>query len=188
MPTLLISVLLRYVLPAVAVLGLFGYGVHRWHSYQDSLRDEGRAEVTAKWDADAERRRKQVTDITLLWNDARQRADDEASKRERETHDAFEKIQPERFTGARVLLPGGLAELFGDVTRAANGAGSGPGPAAPAKREAAPVAVPVVPATEAYDAVEVAGFMKAAGLAYADAVNQWAACVKSYTALTGEAQ
>lgn len=53
------------------------------HRYDERRRDEGRAEIQSKWDADIQVRIARTTAITNLWDGERQRADKEAEDHER---------------------------------------------------------------------------------------------------------
>jgi hypothetical protein len=181
-----LSFLVRYVLPVLALGALLWYADHRWQVYQDSLRAEGRAEVKQQWDADIERRRKQVTDVVLLWNQQRERADEQARLREGETNARFAAINTVDVVRVPVVLPADLGRVLYDVGRAANGTGSDEGAAAVSAGKAAAIAVPGVSAT--YDAREVAEWAKRAGAAYADAANQHLRCVQEYEAISGESK
>ena len=68
------------ILVVIALAAAVGIEKHR---YDERRRDEGRADIQAKWDADIQVRIKRTTEITNLWDQQRQRADKEAEDHER---------------------------------------------------------------------------------------------------------
>ena len=94
----------------LAVLVLVAGLLYGWHVFTESYRAEGRAEVTAKWNADIERRREQTTAITLAWDQQRIKAetaakglDDERAKRFAE---ATQRARALPAAVAAIVIPG----------------------------------------------------------------------------------
>jgi hypothetical protein len=135
----------------------------------------GSAKVQALWDADKAVRIQRTTEITLALSAKLMEAKDAASRLEGQLRDRFATLEG-RASG--VATRGGIgvgddvARLLDDTSRAANSAR----PDAGTKAGTAAVPDAAAPEVVAYDEREFAGFIVAAGAAYADAYQLWRAC------------
>jgi hypothetical protein len=144
-----------------------------WHKFTEHYRDEGRAEVQAKWDADKDARIKRTTEITLMLSNKLQEAMDAATKRQTTSDVAFAPVAERAnrvHSGTGIVLPADVA----GVLNSASGAANANRPDAGAKAGADPVPIPTQAQT--YDERELADFFVKGPLAYADAYNLWRAC------------
>lgn len=94
---------LAMVLGAIVLMTVVGIAKHR---YDDGKREEGRAEIQAKWDADKAERIKRTTEITNLWDSKRQEAEKNAEDRDHER-----RLRADLATVAARGLPPAVARI-----------------------------------------------------------------------------
>lgn len=170
-PVFLIQPLLWLLL----ISGIVGSALWAKASYDDRRRDEGRAEVQTKWDADIALRIKRTSEITVQLSGDLMAAKDAAKKLEVQTNGEFSALEARiaRLSAdLSVVISAAAARVLDDATRAANRAGP---PAAVGGGNATPDPVPVAAATTTYSEQELIAYIVKAGEAYADAVSLWSA-------------
>ena len=161
----------------LALLAALAYGVHR---YNEHYRDQGRAEVQAKWDADNLRRIALTTGIVMDATKRIQEADDVAATHKADRDRLFSAVEVAAdnvHRGAGIRIPADVAGVLDAGARAAN-AERGATAAADGRAEARADPVPIVPEAAAgvYDEREIALWGKGGEAAYADAFGLWRTC------------
>jgi hypothetical protein len=144
-------------------------------SYDETRRDEGRAEVQAKWDDDKAMRIRRTTEITLTLSGKLMEAKDAQTRRETEINARFSTLEARvraLGSGRTVGMSPAAADLLRDAADAANRANAR---ALDDRTETRPDPVPAAAQTVAFDEQEFVAWIVKAGAAYADAVNLWQA-------------
>ena len=145
---------------AVIALALFALGLK--HGYDERRRDEGRAEVQAKFDAYKDMATKRATDLALLWAKAIDKVSEESAKRQeadREKNEALAQRAAALSRAPTIVLSADAVGVWNDIAA---------GPPVPAK--------PSTPAsgeagTKAISESALVGFVNSAKAAYDDAVG-----------------
>lgn len=159
MPAWLLSpIVLKSVAILAAVLILLGMK----HGYDESRRDEGRAEVQAKWDTDKAARLKAYTDMTTQWVTAQQDAEKNAAalaaERQGRINDAKLRALALPPADAGLRFPASARGVLNDAVRdSAATAGPAAEPAKPPADAAADTRVDIVTQW----AVDVVGYYNA---------------------------
>lgn len=126
------------ILAAVALVAAIAIAKH---SYDEGKRDEGRADIQAKWDADSARRMAQVTAQTLAWDAQRQKTDTAVAERDKARQEAANAISQRVANLPQVVrdqrVPAAFVGVLRDSANAANLAGT---PGEPDKAPAATAA------------------------------------------------
>ena len=161
----------------LALLAALAYGVHR---YNEHYRDQGRAEVQAKWDADNVRRIALTTGIVMDATKRIQEADDVAATHKADRDRLFSAVEVAADSvrrGPGIRVP---ADVAGVLERAAVAANAERGAIAAAdgraEARADPVPGPSETAAVVYDERDLAIYLTEGPKAYADAYGLWRTC------------
>lgn len=177
----LLLVFLRIAWPYLLGAILLGAGYWQANHWCNTVCKEARAErdELAVQKAAAIKR---ATDLALLWSAEVDRSEIAARQRKERNAALFAPLTNRARSvprGGVVAVSPAAARVFVDAAAAANA------PAAPAGREAGadpiPDAAPAAPVI--FDEREFADWVVTAAMAYADARNQWGACVEHYERL-----
>ena len=147
-----------------------------WHKFTEHYRDQGRAEIQAKWDADRDARIKRTTEIVLELSGKLMEAKDEQANDERHIQEIFATVAADvgrvRSTAGGIRLPADVVRVLDESADAANSGRPSPDGAGKARADALPAS------TEAstFDERELADYMSKSALAYADAYGLWHSC------------
>lgn len=145
------------------------------HHYDEARRDEGRAEVQAKWDADKAARIKRTTELTLLLSGKLQEAKDETDKAKRASVAAF--VRPKDLAGRVASGPG--VRMGGDLIGVLDAAASAANSQRPdAGTTARTDTVSASAEAKTYDERELADYFVRGAEAYADAYGLLKSCYK----------
>jgi hypothetical protein len=162
----------------LAILALMGFVAYEKHHYDEARRDEGRAEVQAKWDTDRAERIKRTTEIVVELSGKLMEAKDAQQKRERDIDAIFAVVGTDAGhvvnSGSGIRLPADVRRVLDESADAANSQRS----PVVASGEARTDPVPETPAAAsgAYDERDLATFFVESAHAYADAYGLWKSC------------
>lgn len=163
-----------YIIGAIAVVALVGTVAWKWSAFKEGLREEGRAEVRAEWQAERAQLIAARDAMIMRWAKAIQEVERVYVEKVVERGSRFGAIRS-RVDGASasggIRLGADAVGVLSDATRAANSES----PAAPEVGNGPAAAVPE--STGDTTAQEWVAFAVDAAEAYRDARDKWQACV-----------
>jgi len=184
--------LLPYIIGGIAVASLAGWLWWQWSGYKEGLREEGRAEVRAEWQAERAQLIAARDAMVMRWAKAIQEVERVYVEKVAESESRFAAI---RTRAGRISVGGGIrlnpdaVGVLRDTASAANSEAA----TAPSGGAEAPAPVPeatggVVASDVTTSATEWVTFAVDAAEAYKDARDKWQACVAWSGKITQEVE
>ena len=179
--------LLPYIIGGIAVASLAGWLWWQWSGYKEGLREEGRAEVRAEWQAERAQLIAARDAMVMRWARAIQEVERVYVEKVAESESRFAAI---RTRAGRISVGGGIrlnpdaVGVLRDTASAANSEAA----TAPSGGAEAPAPVPETAGDVDTTAQQWLTFAVDAAEAYKDARDKWQACVAWSGKITQEVE